>query len=241
MLDPLTIDEGFMLERVQNAYHADNLLGSYLMTPVKAYGKYFITRAQASEECWKKTAWVVAHVVSGIVLYPVLGSVAALGVLVNCFLVPGGPESYSVVSLITFVPLKIDKMCQKISLKIKHFNLEAEMVEKGGMKSFSGGDSHTISGGDYKKNQWMGFFMNGKIGEDAKAILLNQIKQFGIQHGVALQHYAMECMSHPQLGTGMCLKFQIPDYVQINDALLQPALQLNMAQHHVRLLEAPQI
>lgn len=226
-----------MLERVQNAYHTDNHIGSYLTAPVKAYSQYFITRAQESEGCWKKTAWNIAHFISGLVLYPVLGTVAALGVFVNCFLVPGGPQSHSIVSLVTFIPLKTEKMCQKISQKIDFFNLEVEMVQKGSMGSFSGGDSHTISGGDYKKNQWMSFFMNGKVDEDARAILLNQIKQFGIQHGVALQNYAMAGMSHPQFGTGVCLKFQIPDSVVINDDLLAPAHQLTIAQHHVLLLE----
>lgn len=225
-----------MIERIQNAFHAENLPGSYLTAPVKAYAKYFITRAQKSEECWEKAAWRIAHFVSGLVLYPVLGAVAALGVFVNCFLVPGGPNTYSVASLITPLPLQVEKLCKEISERINYHNYDTGLIEKGYLNCLSQTHIPVVPGVGYTQDVWLSFFMKGKVGKEAEEIILTQIRRFGVQHGVVLQYYTLKPEANSLFGDGMSMRFKIPDSVGVTLELLKPAIGLKMAQHNVQLL-----
>ena len=76
-----------MFETVTNLYNSQDLPGEFLLTPLKTYQKYFVTKVQAGSNL-EKVAWRAAHIATGIFAYPILGSLAFIGMLVKLCGVP---------------------------------------------------------------------------------------------------------------------------------------------------------
>lgn len=233
-----------MLEKIQQAYQADRLLGSYLTMPVKNYQQFFLDRTAASEDGWEKAAWVIAHIVSGVLAYSVLGAVAAIGVFVNLFFIPCGTEeepSYSLVDRICFVPSRVEAVCTDISGRIDQFNLESRMVAEGRMGSFSGGSAASRGNPrDYSRNQVLSFFMQGgEVTDEGRNLVLEQIRNISRRNGVVLDSYREMAHAHPQHGAGIRFDILVPDTVLLDQEPFTAANQLDLSQHHVQRLEAP--
>ena len=73
--------------KIQAAYQAEKLLGSYLTAPLKSYEKnwvpYFTEKMQQTDECCSGLVWKVCFVVSKIFATVVLGSLAVVGIAIN--------------------------------------------------------------------------------------------------------------------------------------------------------------
>ena len=76
-----------MFETVTNLYDSQGLPGEFLLTPLKTYQKYFVTKVQAGSNL-EKVAWRVAQIATGIFAYPILGSLAFIGMLAKLSGIP---------------------------------------------------------------------------------------------------------------------------------------------------------
>ena len=76
-----------MFETVTNLYNSQDLPGEFLLTPLKTYQKYFVIKVQAGSNL-EKVAWRVAQIATGIFAYPILGSLAFIGMLVKLCGIP---------------------------------------------------------------------------------------------------------------------------------------------------------
>lgn len=71
-----------MIREIQNLARAEDLPGETLIAPIKSYNSYFAKKVDESHGL-QKGAWEISHFISGLVVYPVTGLTAAIGLLVR--------------------------------------------------------------------------------------------------------------------------------------------------------------
>jgi hypothetical protein len=85
-----------MLDAVRNKlsphykslFDSQDLPGEYLLTPLKSYNQFFVVKTRENSEWCKRTAWTIAHVVTGIFAYPIFGLLALVGMAVKWSWIP---------------------------------------------------------------------------------------------------------------------------------------------------------
>ena len=71
-----------MLESIKNCFHAQDLPGEGLLTPLKIYHRFFAEKIRKNSGLYK-VAWTIANAVTGIFAYPIFGVVALFGMLIK--------------------------------------------------------------------------------------------------------------------------------------------------------------
>lgn len=79
-----------MIENVTNLYRSQDscFIGELLLTPLKAYNGFFACKIEEispwnKSSSIRKAAWQIAHIASGIFAYPILGSIALIGLVIK--------------------------------------------------------------------------------------------------------------------------------------------------------------
>ena len=109
-----------VLERIYQAYQAENVIGSYFTAPLRAYNDWFTEKLRSSFSFWEHLAWRVAYFISGIFASMTLGVVALIGIALNCCLMPC-KKGYSLWAHFIKVPHATDQFLKDLETRMKGF------------------------------------------------------------------------------------------------------------------------
>ena len=65
-----------MIDSVKNIYKSEDLNGEFLVRPLKMYHNFFAKKIEDSSSGSSKAVLLIVNVISGILVYPVLGVLA---------------------------------------------------------------------------------------------------------------------------------------------------------------------
>ncbi len=218
-----------MIEAIKSAYQAPHLTGSPFTLPSRTCYSFFSSKALESSNGWEKVAWQVAHIITGIFIYPLASLPSLIGTVINLLYKskPVNPSNHLRNAPYTFwqkiwgANKTLAILENPISKHLETLRILATLKTR----IYVGGCSYSSNDRSYKKQQALSFIIYKNFSKENENLMFNTIDLFCRQYCIKLDCYDFNAIviSEPaklngNMSEAICrLDIFIPDSLQLKN------------------------